>query len=269
MSQSINIRAVQWAYDQNDLGVTGKAVLLTFAMHANQQGYSYPGVEFIASTWGMDRATVRRQIKALLVRRKISRTKQRRGATGQVKVYRLPRITYESGGKCRPFENHESGSKARRKGGISGGKFTPNNDNNKTTNKYHDAIKALGGSMPSSLSDGSAKSVSSFFEGYQNQNQPVQSHVKWPEFVEWCGTKSGTPTEKGFWTWLRGQRPQWRNKVKERFEQNGYVFDGKFLTTKEAERRQIENPELFSKFRRAIKRGDKINVIDVASGFTQ
>ena len=82
MSQSINIRALQWAYDQNDLGVTAKAVLMTFAMHANDQGYSYPGVRFIASRWGMDRDTVRRQIDALLVRRKIYRTKKRCGATG-------------------------------------------------------------------------------------------------------------------------------------------------------------------------------------------
>src|SRR4051794_26198870 len=101
MSQSINIRAFQWAYDQNDLSRTAKVVLMTFAIHANDQGYSYPSVEFIASRWGMDRDTVRRQIEVLLVRRLIYRTKKRRGATGQVKVYRLPRITYESGGKCR------------------------------------------------------------------------------------------------------------------------------------------------------------------------
>jgi len=82
MNQSINLRALQWAYDQNDLGVTAKAVLVTLAMHANDQGYSWPGVERIASTWGMDRETVRRQIEALLGRRMIHRTKKRRGSTG-------------------------------------------------------------------------------------------------------------------------------------------------------------------------------------------
>jgi hypothetical protein len=125
VSQSVNIRALQWAYDQRDLGVTAKAVLVTFAIHANDQGYSYPGVNFIAFTWGMDRATVRRQIETLLVRRKIYRTKKRCGATRQVKVYRLPKITYESGGECRPFGNHESGDKAEHKGDISGGKSPP------------------------------------------------------------------------------------------------------------------------------------------------
>src|SRR5437762_7264100 len=118
MSQSINIRALQWAYDQNDLRVTAKAVLITFAMHANPKGYTWPGVERIASTWGMDRETVRRQINTLLVRRLIYRTKEKCGATGQVKVYRLPKLAYESGGKCRPFVNRQSGDKAGHKRGI-------------------------------------------------------------------------------------------------------------------------------------------------------
>jgi Holliday junction resolvasome RuvABC ATP-dependent DNA helicase subunit len=115
MSQSINFRALQWAYEQENLSVTAKAVLMTFAIHANERGYTWPGVDHIAFTWGMDRETVRRQIEALLVRRMIYHTKKRRGATGQVKVYRLPKITYESGGKSHPFENDESEGKARDK----------------------------------------------------------------------------------------------------------------------------------------------------------
>ena len=86
MSQSINFRAVQWAYEQDGLGVTAKAVLVTFAMHANEHGYTWPGVDYIASRWGMDRKTVRRQIEVLLVRRMICRTKKTRGATGQVTI---------------------------------------------------------------------------------------------------------------------------------------------------------------------------------------
>jgi len=113
----INFRALKWAYDQESLPVTTKAVLITLAIHANESGYTWPGVERIASAWGMDRETIRRQIEALLVRRKVYRTKQRRGATGQVKVYRLPKITYGSGGKYRPFGNNESGAKR----GISAG----------------------------------------------------------------------------------------------------------------------------------------------------
>jgi hypothetical protein len=234
---------------------------MTFAMHANSQGYSWPGADHIASRWGMDRATVRRQIEALLVRRKIYRTKKRCGATGQVKVYRLPKITYESGGKCRPFGNHESGDKTGHKRGISGGKSTPNNDNNRTTNKYHDAIKALGNSPPLASANESAKSISSFFEGYQNQNQPAQNYVKWPEFAEWCRSKGGRPTEDGFWKWLCGQKPQWRNRVKSCDEIDGYVLDGKFFTADEANRRGTENPDLIERFRKAVKRDGKIQVV--------
>jgi hypothetical protein len=131
VSQSINIRAMQWAYDRDGLGVTAKAVLMTFAMHANAQGYSWPGVGFIASTWRMDRKTVRRQIEALLSLGVIRPTKKRCGATGQVKVYRLPKIAYESGCQRHPFENDESGAKESLKSPISGGGFPPNKEQGK------------------------------------------------------------------------------------------------------------------------------------------
>ena len=103
MSAWLNFRAMKWGYEQQGLSVTSKAVLLTFAMHADARGYSWPSVERIASIWGMDRETVRRQIDALLVRRMISQTKKRRGSTGQVKVYRLPKITWGSGGQIHPL----------------------------------------------------------------------------------------------------------------------------------------------------------------------
>ena len=261
--QWINFRALRWAYDQEDLTVTAKAVLITLAIHASEHGYTWPGVERIATTWGMDRETVRRQIETLLVRRKIYRTKKRCGATGQVKVYRLPKITYESDGKCPIFENHESGGKARDKRGISGGKSTPNNDNNRTTNKYDDAIRACGNSTLLAPANRSSKSDSFLSLGYQNQ--PAQTHVKWPEFAAWCRSKSGTPTEIGFWTWLCSQKPQWRNKVQQNFDVEGYELDGKFLTVDEATQRGRENPELLTKFRKATKSGDKIHILSLGT----
>jgi hypothetical protein len=273
--QWINFRAFQWAYGQDDLNVTTKVVLIALAIHANERGYTWPGVERIASTWGMDRETVRRQIEALIVRRKIYRTKKRCGATGQVKVYRLPRITYESGGKSNSFEKDGSGGKARDKRGISGGKSVPNNRIIEERKKNHDASKALRNSTPLASANGSPKSVSHFFEGHQNQDQPVQNHVKWVEFAAWCRRTGGQPTEKGFWTWWRKQKPQWRNKVKKTFDESGYELDGKFLTVDEANQRGRENPELITKFRKATKSGDKIHVIDpspmpsmIAAGFT-
>jgi Helix-turn-helix domain len=111
-NQSISFRALQWAYAQDDLALTAKAVLVSFAIHCNERGYSWPGVDRIASTWRMHRDTVRRQIEVLLDRRLLRRTKKRRGATGQVKVYQLPKNTYESGTRCHPFENDGSEGKA-------------------------------------------------------------------------------------------------------------------------------------------------------------
>ena len=262
MSQAINLRATQWAYEQTGLCVTAKAVLTTFAMHADERGYTWPSVDRIASTWGMDRETVRRQIDALLVRRKICRTKKRCGSTGQVKVYRLPKITWGSGGKSTRLQNDQSGAKAEHKRGISGGKSAPNNDNDGTKNKYHDhartrtrgTINAQAVALPTPESD-------FVFEGYQNQNQPAQNHVKWPEFAKWCRSKDGQPTEAGFWKWLCGQKPQWRNKVRKDFDETGYVLDGKFLTPDEANRLGTADPGRLVKFQPAVRRDGKIQIL--------
>lgn len=100
----------------------------------------------------------------------------------------------------------------------------------------------------------------------QNQNQPAQSHPKFPEFAAWCRSQRdkhgnpGKPTERGFWKWLCGQKPQWRNKVRQDFDAEGYVLDGKFLTQDEANQRGKENPELITRMRKVVKRDGKIQV---------
>jgi hypothetical protein len=263
MSQAINIRAVRWVYEQDGLRVTSKGVLMTFAMHADNRGYSWPSVERIAFTWGMDRETVRRQIEKLLVRRMIYRTKKRYGSTGQVKVYRLPKITWESSGKSTRLQNEQSGDKAGHKRSISGGKSAPNNGMMEQRTKNHDKGRAVGNSIPSDLVNRIPESVFGFGT-HQHQNQPAQSHVKWPEFAAWCRKQRdrrgqpGQPTEAGFWKWLRGQKLQWRNRVKQTPEESGYTLDGKFFTDEQANQMGRENSELLTKFRRAVRRGSKI-----------
>ena len=114
-------------------------VLMSFALHADERGYSWPGVDHIGSTWRMDRKTVRRGIAQLLASRSVFPTKRRFGATGQVKVYRLPKFTWESGGKRTPFKKSERVPKESPKRPISGGGFPPNNINNdKGTYHYYD-----------------------------------------------------------------------------------------------------------------------------------
>jgi hypothetical protein len=128
-----------------------------------------------------------------------------------------------------------------------------NNDRRKEKKKKNDELKTLGNSTPSASSNGKSDF---FVDGYQNQ--PAQNHVKWPEYVAWCRSKGGQPTEKGFWTWLSKQAPQWRNKVRTDFDEEGYVLDGKFLPAHEANALATKNPDLLTRFQRAVKRDGKI-----------
>lgn len=117
-SQSVNIRAVQWALYQPLPGLA-KAVLYEYAIHANQRGYSYPSIDRIAFRCRTSRASIRRQIKTLLVRRLLLPTKKCFGDTHQIRAYRLPKVTRQSGSWRSPLEKAkadrkrtESGSKA-------------------------------------------------------------------------------------------------------------------------------------------------------------
>jgi hypothetical protein len=260
--QSINIHALQWAYAQEDLSVTAKAVLVTFAKHANQEGYTWPGVDRIAFIWGMDRDTVRRQISALLVRRLLRPTKKRCGSTGRVKVYRLPKNTYEIGGKCPLFENDKNQTKGGDNRRTIGGESAPNNEimNNQQQHHHHDELITLDNSILATPSNASTSS-SFFVEGHQkHQSHSARDHVKWPEYATYCGSQNGKkakdgrvhdgiPTEKGFWKWMRGQKPQWRNKRKQPDYIDGFVLDGKFHTPEEANRIGADNPRLLDEGR--------------------
>jgi hypothetical protein len=111
--QAVNVAAVAWAYDQVDLpSPIAKVTLLVYAIHANSRGYSWPSTETIALVCCTDRTTVRRQIKALLDRRLLLATKKRFGITGQVKVYRLPKIAWQSGALRTALKKGQSGAKA-------------------------------------------------------------------------------------------------------------------------------------------------------------
>jgi hypothetical protein len=260
VSQWINLRALQWAYEQDlaDLGRCSKVVLISLAIHANPAGYTWPGIRFIADKWGMDRETVRRQIHALVVKRLIYRTKKRRGATGQVRVYRLPKITYGSGGESHPFEADGRDANARDKRWIKDGESIPNNID-KGKKKKQIRTSSSSSSSCSALANGEsgvfAKPSSSVSEGYQN-------HIKYPEYADWCRSQRGFPTAKGFETWLGKQKPEWRNKVKAVSDENGYVLDSKFFTAEEANRRAMSNSDLILKFRRAIRCNGKIQIIE-------
>jgi hypothetical protein len=46
-------------------------------------------------------------------------------------------------------------------------------------------------------------------------------------------------------------------KIKKVFDETGYEIDGTFLTSEEANQRGRENPELITKFRKAVRRDGK------------
>jgi hypothetical protein len=177
--QAINLRAFRWAYEQEGLSVTAKAVLASFAVHANERGYTWPGVDHIATTWGLDERTVRRQIKALLVRHKLRATRKRVGMTGQGKVYRLPKSAYERRAQSHPLEKTKGGRKA-------GERRAQCPQNNGIMNNTSNELITVGNSTPPASSNGKSGVV---FEGHQHQDQPARDHVKWPEFAEWCHSK--------------------------------------------------------------------------------
>jgi hypothetical protein len=134
-------------------------------------------------------------------------------------------------------------------------------DNKEKITKKDDVIQATSSSIPRTLVTRNQSSSSLNFNVYHNQQSSVQDHVKWPEFVAWCRSEGGTPTEPGFHKWLCGQKPQWRNKVGYNFEEYGYVFDGKFFTSDEANQLVVKRPEIIEKFRRAVRRGNRIQII--------
>ena len=267
-NQSINYPALQWAVAQRSLSAPARHILLIFAIHADERGYTWPGVDRIAAISGQDPGTVRRRIEEILAKRRIFRTKKRSGTTGQVKVYRLPRITYERGGKSHPFQNDESAGKARDKRGISLGNSAPNNgimNNEQPSTSNQGAAKALGNSIPNTSGNASD---SVCLEGYQNQNQPARDHPKWPEFARYCrGQRDkrgnpGQPTEKGFRTWLNKQNPKWRNTPAPNPDgELGWELNGKFYTQEQATQLGIQDPDLQVKFRRTRRRDGQIVII--------
>jgi hypothetical protein len=62
-NQSINYPALQWAVAQRGLSAPARHILLIFAIHADEHGYTWPGVDRIAAISGQDPGTVRRRIE--------------------------------------------------------------------------------------------------------------------------------------------------------------------------------------------------------------
>jgi hypothetical protein len=109
------------------------------------------------------------------------------------------------------------------------------------------------------------------FEGkHQEHAQPARDDPKWPDYAAYCESQkgkrdkngrpwNGMPSQKGFWTWLKGQDRRWRDRVKQPDFVDGYDLDGAFYTKEEADQMAKANAdELLStdRFRPARKHPD-------------
>ena len=85
--------------------------------------------------------------------------------------------------------------------------------------------------------------------------------MKWAEVARDVAVKAARQPKAVFGSGSAGKKPQWRNKVKKVFDETGYELDGKFLTSEKANRLGMENPDLVTKFRKAVRREGKIEII--------
>jgi Helix-turn-helix domain len=193
----INLEALAYALEYDAETATQRIVLFELAYHSDDRGYTWPSSKFIAIRWRLDRKTVRRQIGALIGRRAIFNTKKRRGNTRQIKVYRMPKFTWERGSQSTPLSDVEG----RRKGGIRGAKggHSLPRTRNKEQGTNDDDIKTWGSSLACEQQSTNGKS-SSFFLNFEE----AMKHPRWEEFNAHC---KGSGTVKGFNTWLPKQAP--------------------------------------------------------------
>jgi hypothetical protein len=246
MSDWVNHHALIWAWHCDKVNSTAEWVtLVSYAKHCDAKGYSGVSVRHIASISHLHHGTVSQARDRLISARLLHKTKKRRGQTRQTKVYRLPKIAWESGLKSDALKT----KKRRQSVGKASGKRSPNRHEELITDKEKQRISEK------------EKFVLLSYQHQNDQSQLAQNHIKWPEFTAWCRSKGGTPTQNGFWSWLAKQKPQWRNRLRPKpGGEQGYELNGNFFTPEEANHHAAHNPHLITKFRKAVRRHGKIQI---------
>src|SRR5262249_5275143 len=147
-------------------------------------------IKGIAARWAMHRETVRSKVTALLVKRAIFPTKKRRGDTGQIKVYRMPKFLWQRGASTASLKEDKEAQKRRQRGKKEAPK--PPRIMNNEEEEHHDVTLTIDNSIPSASNKGSPSVfVSKGHQHQQGQNQSAKAHIKWPEYVAYCASQKG------------------------------------------------------------------------------
>jgi hypothetical protein len=261
--QSVNIRALQWALEQGGLSAPAKEVLMILAIHSDDRGYSWPSLDRIAFISGLDSKTVRRQIDELLVRGKIRRTIERRGKTKQVKVFRLPKITWERRALCPPLKNDEREAKTGHKAGERRALCPPNKEQRIKNNPSEK--NAFGTSVPSCEDKAleRRRPISSFSSSLSSPKEETQEPA-W--FEEIRAKYPGTTVEgdlKRIEKWARKKGKEFtrdlalnalrRNPPKKPGQREGYSYHGKFIPKEKAIALAVQNEDFLLNAKREIR----------------
>jgi len=220
-----------------------KLLLFSLATYCDGKGICWPGNEELVKITRKSERTIRRMLSELKEDGEIDVLTP---GTGRGQKRKISLRRYAKPDKAMTAKPDKAMSCLNRPRSL--GKTSRNSHDNSQEQPY----QALSDSTPPTSSNG--ESEKRVVKDYQNQDTPAQDHVKWPEFAAWCRSKGGTPNQDGFWKWLCGQKPQWRNKRRSDFDEHGYTLDGKFLPAHVANAMAARNPELATKFVRAIKR---------------
>jgi hypothetical protein len=116
----------------------------------------------------------------------------------------------------------------------------------RATGEFH----TLRSSLNEEKRTGKAQAVSSFLVG---NKESLKSDSQFEQFAAYCYSRGGEPTEEGFKTWKQTQA----NRHK------GYVYNGKFLTEKQANEKAQKNHELLEegRLRKATRINGKITIL--------
>jgi len=256
----INLRAVNWAREYDTNSPAERAVLFEFALHADNRGYTWPSAVGIASRWHHDDETITGAIGALLVRRAFSRTNKRRGKTGRLIVYRLPKITWviprqSANSKCSQIREKSPGNY----------RVIPRQS---ATNKEQGTInncekRADGHSLPSPGKGPLAARIQFELDSLSSRNE-AKPEPSW--FEEIRGMYPGTNVDEDLRrieTWANKEKKQFtrdlavntlrRHPPKKPGQREGYVYHDKFVDSKQANKLAVTNLEFRLNTKRAIK----------------